>query len=457
MDRSAAELVDDRSGLGGMRDRLRERIAATPRYRWYALGVLTLVYTSSHVDRQIMGILLEPIKLELGASDTQMGFLIGLTFALFYATLGMPIAMLADRSNRRNIITAAVSIWSVMTVACAYVGSFAQLVLTRIGVGVGEAGSSPPSHSMVADLFPPQTRGTAMGVYALGVNFGLLIAYLAGGWMSEHWGWRATFIAVGLPGVLIALLVYLTTIEPNRGASERVTGLSEGDGSEGDSKAPSFRHVVAYMWRVRSVRHTVFGSTLAGFVGYGFVLWMPSFLIRSHGLSPTEVGITLALMTGVVGGLGTFTAGRLADYLAERDVRWRVWVVALAKAGYVPFLAAFFLIEDLWTALLVYVIPAFFGGFYLAPTFALIQSLVSLRMRALAASITLFVLNIIGMGFGPQMVGILSDLFAPRFGNESLRMALFVLCFINLWCALHYYLAGRTLKADLQAAGQHVT
>jgi len=309
----------------------------------------------------------------------------------------------------------------------------------------------------VADLFPPQTRGTAMGVYALGVNFGLLIAYLAGGWMSEHWGWRATFIAVGLPGVLIALLVYLTTIEPNRGASERVTGLSEGDGSEGDSKAPSFRHVVAYMWRVRSVRHTVFGSTLAGFVGYGFVLWMPSFLIRSHGLSPTEVGITLALMTGVVGGLGTFTAGRLADYLAERDVRWRVWVVALAKAGYVPFLAAFFLIDDLWTALLVYLIPAFFGGFYLAPTFALIQSLVSLRMRALAASITLFVLNIIGMGFGPQMVGILSDLFAPRFGNESLRMALFVLCFINLWCALHYYLAGRTLKADLQAAGQHVT
>ena len=439
MDQSAAETITV-TGTSW-----RERIAATPRYRWYALGVLTLVYTSSHVDRQIMGILLEPIKLELGASDTQMGFLIGLTFALFYATLGMPIAMLADRSNRRNIITAAVTVWSVMTVACAYVGSFAQLVVTRIGVGVGEAGSSPPSHSMVADLFPPQTRGTAMGVYALGVNFGLLIAYLAGGWMSEHWGWRATFIAVGLPGVLIALLVYFTTVEPARGASE-------GEASEGDSKAPSFRQVVAHMWRVRSARHTVIGSTLAGFVGYGFVLWMPSFFVRSHGLSPTEVGLTLALMTGVIGGLGTFTAGRLADYLAERDVRWRTWVVALAKAGYVPFLAAFFLIDDLTTALLVYVIPAFFGGFYLAPTFALIQSLVSLRMRALAASITLFVLNIIGMGFGPQIVGIMSDVFAPAYGKESLRMALLVLCFINLWCALHYYLAGRTLKADLQSA-----
>jgi MFS family permease len=448
MDEGAAETTTGTT----VGDRLRMRIAATPQYRWYALGVLTLVYTSSHVDRQIMGILLEPIKLELGASDTQMGFLIGLTFALFYATLGMPIAMLADRSNRRNIITAAVTVWSAMTVACAYVGSFAQMVIVRIGVGVGEAGSSPPSHSMVADLFSPEKRGTAMGVYALGVNFGLLIAYLAGGWMSENWGWRATFIAVGLPGVLIALLVYFTTVEPTRGASDRVTGLAEGEGSEGDSKAPSFRQVVAHMWRVRSARHTVIGSTLAGFVGYGFVLWMPSFFVRSHGLSPTEVGLTLALMTGVVGGLGTFTAGRLADYLAERDVRWRTWVVALAKAGYVPFLAAFFLIDDLTTALLVYVIPAFFGGFYLAPTFALIQSLVSLRMRALAASITLFVLNIIGMGFGPQIVGILSDVFAPAYGKESLRMALLALCFINLWCALHYYLAGRTLKADLQSA-----
>lgn len=434
------------TGFGAV---LRDRIAATPRYRWYALGVLTLVYTSSHVDRQIMAILLEPIKLELGASDTQMGFLIGLTFALFYATLGMPIAMLADRVNRRNIITAAVTVWSVMTVACAYVGSFAQLALARIGVGVGEAGSSPPSHSLIADLFPTETRGTAMGVYALGVNFGLLIAYLGGGWMSEHWGWRTTFIAVGLPGVVIAALVYLTTTEPSRGASDHAA-----DRTEGDANAPPFWQVAAHMWRVRSVRHTVLGSTLAGFVGYGFVLWMPSFLVRSHGLLPTEIGLILALMTGVVGGLGTFCAGRLADYLAARDIRWRAWVVAAAKGGYVPFLAAVFLVDDLRIMLVLYLIPAFFGGFYLAPTFALVQSLVSLRMRALAASITLFVLNIIGMGFGPQLVGIMSDLFAPAYGRESLRMALLALCFVNLWCALHYYLAGRTLEADLRAAGQ---
>ena len=185
-------------------------------------------------------------------------------------------------------------------------------------------------------------------------------------------------------------------------------------------------------------------------MGYGFVLWMPSFLMRSHGLSPSEVGLTLALMAGLIGGLGTFTAGKLTDVLARRDERWRTWVVAAGKAGYVPFLAAVFLVDDFWLALTLYIVPAFFGGFYLAPTFSLIQSLVSLRMRALASSITLFVLNIIGLGFGPQIVGIMSDYFAPEYGNESLRMALLVLTFLNLWCAWHYYLASRTLKQDLE-------
>jgi len=421
---------------------LRDRIEAGPRYRWYALGVLTAVYASSHVDRQIMGILLEPIKHELGATDTQMGFLLGLTFAIFYATLGVPIAMLADRTNRRNIITAAISTWSVMTVACGYAGSFAQLALARVGVGVGEAGSSPPSHSIIADLFGPETRGTAMGIFALGVNIGLLLAYLVGGWVSEFYGWRTTFIVVGLPGLAIAALVYLTTKEPERGASDRARAAADRD-------APSFSAVVRYMWQTRSIRHVVIGTSLAAFVGYGFVLWMPSFLIRSHGLSPSEVGVTLALMTGLFGGLGTFTAGRLTDVLARRDERWRVWVVAAAKGGYVPILVAALLADDFWLALVLYVVPAFLGGFYLAPTFALIQSLVSVRMRALASSLTLFILNIIGLGLGPQLVGVLSDLLGPAYGQESLRMALAILAFLNLWCALHYALAARTLTADL--------
>ena len=427
---------------------LRERLREKSWYKWYAVGVLTAVYASSQVDRQIMAILLEPIKIELEASDTQMGFLVGLTFAIFYATLGMPIAMLADRVNRRNIITAAISIWSAMTVVCGYAATFVQLSLARIGVGIGEAGSTPPSHSIIADLFSPEQRGTAMGVFALGVNIGLLIAYLAGGWLSENWGWRMTFVAVGLPGLLVALILYLTVSEPLRGGADRIPAAAK---PETPTDAPGFKAVAGHMWRVRSIRHLCIGATLAGFIGYGFVLWMPSFLVRSHGLSPTEVGLTLALMNGVIGALGTFTAGKLTDVLSRRDIRWRAWVVTLGKGGYVPFLAAVFLVDDLTTALVLYTIPAFFGGFYLAPTFALIQGLVSLRMRALASSIVLFVLNIIGMGFGPQLVGIMSDWFAPEYGKESLRMALLVLSFVNLWCAYHYFTAARTLGADLSA------
>jgi MFS family permease len=350
----------------------------------------------------------------------------------------MPIAMLADRTNRRNIITASVAIWSGMTALCGYAGSFLQLALARIGVGVGEAGSSPPSHSLISDLFPVETRGTAMGIFALGVNFGLLIAYLGGGVLSEQWGWRATFVAVGLPGLAIAALLYFTTIEPKRGAMEPHRRTTT-------EAAPAFLGVWRHLWATPATRHLTIGAALAGFTGYGFTLWMPTFLIRSHGLSPTEIGLVLALMTGIVGGLGTFTAGRMTDVLARRDERWRAWIVAAAKGGYVPFLVAFFMVEDLTLALVLYVVPAFFGGFYLAPTFTLVQNLVDLRMRALASSIVLFILNIIGMGLGPQLVGVLSDAFAPTHGQESLRMALLVLALLNLWCAYHYYRAGNAL------------
>jgi predicted MFS family arabinose efflux permease len=390
-----------------------DSLMQTEWYRWYALAILVLVYCSSHVDRQIMGILLEPIKLELGASDTQMGFLIGLTFAIFYATLGMPIAMLADRTNRRNIIALATTIWSGMTVACAFVGSYSQLALARIGVGI-----------------------------AMGINLGLLIAYLGGGWMSEHWGWRTTFIVVGLPGLLIALLVRFTLIEPPRGASE--------EAKQDRTEAPGLGEVWKTMLQTPATRHVVFGSALAGFVGYGMTLWLPAFFVRSHGLSQSETGLTLALMAGIVGGIGTFTAGRLADHLAKRDPRWLAWIVAVGKGGLVPFLVCFFWLTDLTSALAVYLIPAFFGGFYLAPTFAMIQQLVPVQMRSVAAAICLFLLNIIGMGLGPQGVGILSDVFAAEYGAESLRYSLMVFSLMNLWCAFHYFQAAKTLQQDTQ-------
>lgn len=415
----------------------------SPGYKWYALGLLTTVYASSHVDRQIMGMLLEPIKQELQVGDGAMGFLIGLTFAIFYATLGMPIAMLADRTNRRNIITAAVTIWSGMTVACGMVQNFSQMALARIGVGIGEAGSSPPSHSIISDLFPVRTRATALGIYATGINMGLMIAYLGGGWLSDNVGWRGTFFWVGAPGLLLAALMVFTIREPQRGASEARPE------QHADAPAPAFLDTVRHMWSVATMRHCVIGSVLAGFIGYGFTLWMPAFFVRSYGLSLTETGMTLAFMSGIVGGLGTFTAGRLADVLAARDPRWRVWVVAVAKGGYVPFLVAFFMTENFWLGLTLYLVPAFFGGFYLAPTFAVLQNLSTLRMRAVASSIGLFCLNIIGLGFGPWAVGLLSEALAPEFGKESLRYSLMIMSVLNLWCAWHYYMAGRTMERDM--------
>ena len=324
-----------------------------------------------------------------------------------------------------------------------YVGSFAQLAMARIGVGIGEAGSSPPSHSMIADLFPVDQRTTAMGIFALGVNFGLLIAYLGGGWMSEHLGWRMTFLIVGYPGLLIALLVRFTMVEPPRGGSDKLAATA-------GTNPPPFRDVAKTMWHTPATRHVVIGASLAGFVGYGMVLWLPAFFVRSHGLTQTETGMTLAFMSGVVGALGTFAAGRAADVLAKRDFRWLTWVVAAGKGGLVPFLCAFFLLSDFTSALLVYLIPAFFGGFYLAPTFAMIQNLVPVQMRSVAAAILLFLINLIGMGLGPQGVGIVSDLFQPQFGHESLRYSLLIFGCVNLWSAWHYFLAGRTLREDVQ-------
>jgi MFS family permease len=427
-----------------------ERLSQKRWYRWYALGILTIVFANSHVDRQIMAILLEPIKQDLGASDTQMGFLIGLTFAIFYATLGMPIAMLADRTNRRNVIAISTAFFSAMTILCGYAANFWQLALARIGVGIGEAGTSPPSHSMISDLFPVALRATAMGLFGLGVNIGILIAFMGGGWMAEHIGWRTAFVVVGLPGFVIAALTYLAMAEPKRGATDpvRVGPLPE---------PVPFTAVWAHMWRVRSLRHLVMGQSLSGFVGFGFTLWMPAFLMRTHGMSGVEVGFTMAILIGIVGGFGSFTSGYLSDRLGRLDERWRIWTAALAKVVYVPILAMVFIVDQAWLAVALYIIPAFLSNFPMAPSFALTQSLVKPRMRALAAAILLFILNMIGMGLGPQLVGVLSDFFSAEYGRDSLRMALLCLTFMNLWCGYHLYKAGTTLKqdqADLHRAEQ---
>jgi MFS family permease len=410
--------------------------------RNYTLAVIVLIYASSHVDRQIVSILAESIKQDLLLSDSQLGFLIGLSFALFYATLGIPIAILADRYSRRNIIAISVIVWSGMTALSGLAANFFQLALARIGVGIGEAGSSPPSHSMIADLYPLEKRGAAMGVYAAGINLGVLIGFLVGGFIDEWYGWRMAFFIVGVPGIFLGLLMFFTVREPMRSSPPKPLPKN------------LFKEVwntFVLMMSIPSLRHIVIGCTLVVFVGYGTTYWNGVFFRRLHGLSPSETGVLLALIGGIIGGVGTFFGGWLADRLAQRDQRAYVWLTAAVKILIAPFVAWFYFETDTRIAAYLLAFIAFFGGFYLSVSFAMTQTLLPPASRALGAAILLFCINIIGLGLGPFVVGILSDFFSAEHGADGLRYALVIVTLLNIWGSYHYYLAGRSLRADLEA------
>ena len=417
--------------------------AFSPAYRWYALGLMFVVYIFNFIDRQILGILAQPIKEDLGLSDSQMGFLGGIAFAIFYTFVGIPIARLADRGVRRNILATCLTIWSVMTALCGFVGSFFQLLACRVGVAVGEAGGSPPSHSMISDIFPADRRATALGIYALGIPVGTMIGNLAGGWINDAFDWRTAFLMVGLPGVVLALIVRLTLREPPRGGGgPQPATLRE---------APPVGDAFKALWGRKSFRYMALGAGLHSFVGYGVGYWIPAFFIRTHEFSTTEIGTALFWL-GIPGMLGTFLGGVLGDRFARRDIRWLVWLPGLATLVSVPFAFFVYTHSEPWFALWVYAFPVFLGAYYLGPTFSLAQSLVGVRMRALAASILLFILNLIGLGLGPQFTGIVSDLLRDAYGSESLRMALVVVLAFNVISTVFYLMAGRTLKDDLARA-----
>ena len=418
--------------------------AVSDSYRRYVLGLLLVVYVVNFIDRSIVNILLQPIKEEFHPSDTALGFLSGVAFAVFYATLGIPIARWADRGVRRDIIALALFLWSGMTALCGLARTFPQLVMARIGVGIGEAGCSPPAHSILSDYYPPEQRGRAFATYALGIPIGTAFGFLLGGWMTQELGWRYAFLLVGLPGLALAAVVKLTLREPPRGHSEG--RLREA------AAAPTAREVARTMWRLGSFRHLAIAATLHAFVGYGVATWNAPFLARSHGMSPGEIGTWLALVGIVGGGLGTYLGGVFSDRLGRRDARWSLWVPGISTLLAVPFSIAFYLSPDARTALAFAAIPVFFGAMYLGPTFSITQALAPLRMRAVASAFLLFLLNLIGLGLGPQAVGILSDGLAPRYEEESLRSALVVMVSVNFWSGLHYFLGARTLRADLAGA-----
>lgn len=421
------------------------------RHRFYALIILTLIYMSSHIDRSIVGILAQPIKQELGLSDTAIGFLGGFAFAVFYATLGIPLAVLADRTNRRNIIVAAVTVWSAMTVACGLAANYAQLLLARIGVGVGEAGSSPQSHSMIADMYATHERSRAMAIYTLGVPIGIMMGFVIGGYVSVNWGWRAAFFVAGAPGLLLGLILWFTVREPVRGLAD---GLSAG-ARKPQSFADAMRGLkagFAFIWQSKASRHVVIGLTLTSFVGYGGTIWGAPFLERTHGIPRDQVGLILGPIAGLFGAVGTFLGGYLADRLSKRDLSWNARVIGYAKFGAAPLILAFYLTDAFTIALIFYLPAILLGAFYLGPSFAIIQSVAPLAIRATAAAITLFILNFIALGLGPLFVGIVSDLLEPVFKQDSLRYALMGTSLINVWAGLHFVLAGQPYKREMTKA-----
>jgi predicted MFS family arabinose efflux permease len=419
---------------------LAEPAGASRAYARYALGALFVVYVVSYVDRQIMSVLLESIRKEVGASDSQMGLLTGVAFAVFHVIAGIPIARWSDRGTRRSIIALSMAAWSLMTAATALAQGYAHLLLARIGVGVGEAGGSAPSHSLVSDYFPPERRATALAVLTTGGSVGSMLGLWLGGWLGDLYGWRATFVIVGLPGIAVALLLRFTVREPPRGRFDAPRAA-------GPARRESLLEVQRYLWGFRSFRWMTLAATLHVFAGYGASVWNPTFLIRVHGMSQSEAGSWLALVSfSALAGVGW---GFAADRLARRDQRWYMFAPALGSLCAFPFTCFYILSPEPGPALAALVASSLLGNAYTGATFAMAQGLARPHMRTLAAATLLFVMNLFGLGLGPFAVGVLSDLLSPRYGLLALRYSLLLITLPHLVAAAMNLAAARSLRQDL--------
>jgi len=418
-------------------------LAPSIRYRWTVLVMLTLVYTFNFIDRQILVILQEPIKADLGLSDAQLGLLSGFSFALVYVTAGIPIAWLADRGNRRNIVAVSLGFWSFMTALSGLAQNYGQLLAARIGVGIGEAGGSPPSHSMVSDYFPAKQRGTALSFYSTGIYIGILIGFAAGGWIAETFGWRVAFFLVGVPGIFYALLLVWVVKEPKRGQWD----------PGGVPAKSTFKATLASLKERPTFWWISVGCAFTAFISYGNGNFMPSFLMRSHGMTLGEVGLALGLISGISGALGTFLGGFLADKLGNRDIRWYLWIPIIG--GLTSMVPAYYtLLGSNKTLVLAAIIPSqILSTLYLGPCIATCHNLVSPGMRAMASAILFFILNMIGLGLGPLTVGLLSDHYATSFGDNNLRYAMLTTLTISIVGVGFLLMGALSLKRDLALRG----
>lgn len=411
----------------------------SPKYRRYVLWILTGVYAFNFIDRQILVILAEPIKTDLGLSDAQLGLLTGLAFALFYVTLGIPIARYADKANRKNIVSVALAVWSAMTAISGLAQNYLQLLLARIGVGIGEAGGSPPAHAIISDYYPPKKRATALSIYSMGVYLGIFLGFLVGGIIGKIYGWRIALFALGIPGVLYALIVYFTIKEPPRGLTDKVK----------DMNSTSFMDAIRILFSKKTFLLAAFATGTQTFTNYGVGNFAPSFLMRIHGMDLATVSIVLAICAGIGGGFGTFFGGYLADRLRQKDMRWYLWIGVLGAALSLIPATMFYFGGNITLVIVGILFTNVLTTLYLGPSIAVAHSLVSAKMRALVSAVLFLFLNLIGLGLGPLTIGLLSDYLEPTYGAESLRYAFTVSYFTAGLTMLLFYLAARSYKKEL--------
>jgi len=413
------------------------------------LFALLLVYILNFLDRQIINILAEPIKGELGLSDTQLGLLAGPAFAVFYAVLGIPIARYADnaKTNRVWLISICLAVWSAMTAICGFAQNFLQLALARIGVGVGEAGCTPAAHSLIADSVPPEKRSSAIAFFGLGIPIGGLLGLIIGGVVNDQYGWRIALMLVGAPGILLAFLLPLLIRDPRRCADSAHFNTAD---SPVKAKL-SIKDAVGEVFASKAYLYVFIAASFTAFLSYGKGLWTISFFIRSHGLSTTEAGLAMAVALGISGIIGTWLGGKMADVFGKRDKRHILTLPAIGMAIAAPILFAGYWAEDWRIAVALLILPTILNSAYYGPAYGCVQGLVRPEARAIAASLVVFGQNLIGLGMGPLLFGVLSDWLQPMAGDESVRWVLYGAAWLGLIPAFFFWRASLRLNAELKS------
>jgi predicted MFS family arabinose efflux permease len=415
-------------------------MARQPARRYFVLGLLTLIYALNFLDRTIFNVLIEPIKKEFALSDTAMGLLAGFGFVLFYSLMGIPIARGADRLNRRNIVALALAFWSTMTFLCGAAQSVTTLALARIGVGIGESAGTPASQSIIADLFAKNERPRALGVYAIGTYLGVFLGYFIGGYVNQHYGWRMAFFTAGLPGLVLAAVLWLTVSEPRRGAMA-------------ETFAPEpLGPTLAFLASQRTFVIILIGFCLTSYTNYATSAWIPPFLARVHHLSSAEIGTYAGTFKGLFGMAGTLVGGLVVAQISQRDDRWKLWAPAVTSGLAGPVFALCMLTPSFAMMAAALALTSFLVGFHLGPIFAIAQTVARPSMRALATSIILLISTCFGQGVGPLAVGMVSDALKDGFGADAVRYSLLSAALTTTLGALLFAFAAGSIREDIKRA-----